>query len=119
MERRIGRARLLDIYGALLTPRQREAARLSIDEDCSLQEIAELLGVTRQGAHEAVKRAADRLEAVEGALRLAAKLDAARLAASECRRLLSRVKAAEGTDRELKGAMIELDKIDNIEAIGD
>jgi len=48
---------LLDFYGELLTPRQRELCDLSFNQDLSLSEIAENTGVSRQAVHEALHRA--------------------------------------------------------------
>ena len=48
---------LLDFYGELLTPRQRELCDLSFNQDLSLSEIAEDTGVSRQAVHDALHRA--------------------------------------------------------------
>ena len=48
---------LLDFYGELLTPKQREAVALRYDDDFSLAEIAEDMGITRQGARDLLVRA--------------------------------------------------------------
>ncbi|WP_289684031.1 sigma factor-like helix-turn-helix DNA-binding protein [Faecalibaculum rodentium] len=47
---------LFDIYGPLLTERQREILALSIQEDLSFGEIAAELGISRAAAADAVKR---------------------------------------------------------------
>ena len=57
--------RLFDIYGATLTNRQRDIARLRFERDLSLGEIAEGMGITRQAAHDTVKQAKKRLENIE------------------------------------------------------
>ena len=43
---------LLDAYGVLLTERKRELLEYYYDDDLSLSEIAELTGLTRQGARD-------------------------------------------------------------------
>lgn len=48
---------LLDFYGDMLTPKQREAAELYHNEDLSLAEIAQHLKITRQGVRDSIKRA--------------------------------------------------------------
>ncbi|HWS30662.1 MAG TPA: sigma factor-like helix-turn-helix DNA-binding protein [Clostridia bacterium] len=57
MEKRTYLCCLLDLYGALLTPRQRTALEQHLYEDCSLFEIAEREGITRQGVRDALVRA--------------------------------------------------------------
>ena len=47
---------LLDAYGLLLTERQRELVDLYYNEDLSLAEISENLGITRQGVRDGIKK---------------------------------------------------------------
>ena len=46
---------LLDFYGPVLTAKQRVILTEYYDEDLSLAEIAENLGITRQGVRDAIK----------------------------------------------------------------
>ena len=46
---------LLDFYGEVLTPRQREMMSQYYHDDLSLSEIGENFGITRQGARDAIK----------------------------------------------------------------
>ena len=62
---------LLDYYGAFLTERQRDIARMSADEDMSLAEIAEVVGVSRQGVRDSIVKAALKLAEFEEKLGLA------------------------------------------------
>lgn len=48
---------LFDFYRGMLTARQAEAVDLYYNEDLSLAEISEILGVTRQGVRDLIKRA--------------------------------------------------------------
>ena len=52
---------LFDLYGKLLSPRQYEAFDLYYNEDLSLGELAENLGVTRQGVLDNVRTAEKKL----------------------------------------------------------
>ncbi len=49
-------ALLLDVYGDLLTDRQQRIARDYFYDDLSLSEISENDDISRQGAHEIIKR---------------------------------------------------------------
>ena len=54
---RLTRSMLLDFYGELLTDKQRECLDLHYNEDLSLSEIAEQLGISRQGVWDNIRRA--------------------------------------------------------------
>lgn len=72
MEKRVDAALLLSFYGRLLTPRQQEMLRLYYEDDLSLSEIASLCGVTRQGAHDAIRKGEQSLFSFEEKLGLRA-----------------------------------------------
>ena len=61
---------LLDFYSALLTPRQKQIAEMYYQEDMSLSEIAEEMGITRQGVRDALKKAENQLFDTEDKLGL-------------------------------------------------
>lgn len=65
MDKRLRLGLLLDWYGALLTDRQRATLEQSLNEDCSLAEIAEREGVSRQAVRDAILRGEDQLEQYE------------------------------------------------------
>ncbi len=48
---------LIDFYGSLLSDRQRDIISLYYEEDLSLSEIAQDVGITRQGVRDCVKKA--------------------------------------------------------------
>ena len=56
---------LFDHYGDLLTDRQKMCLDLKYNQDMSLAEIAEELGVSRQGVHENILRAEAHLQKME------------------------------------------------------
>ena len=76
MERLYELARLYDLYGGLLTGKQRECLRLHIAEDFSLAEIGEELGITRQAAHDNIRRAERALTEMEETVGLLARQQA-------------------------------------------
>lgn len=61
---------LLELYGALLTERQREAIEMHYNLDYSLSEIAENQGVSRQAALDSIKRGEAQLRKMENKLAL-------------------------------------------------
>ena len=56
---------LFDFYGELLTDKQKELFDLYYNEDMSLTEISERVGITRQGVRDAVMRAEMSLRDIE------------------------------------------------------
>jgi predicted DNA-binding protein YlxM (UPF0122 family) len=68
---RPGMAMLLDFYGSLLTERQAEVLDMYYNEDFSLAEVGESLSVSRQAAHDIVRRASAQLAGFESKLGLA------------------------------------------------
>ena len=61
---------LLDFYGDMLTPKQREFLDYYYNQDLSLAEIAGNVGITRQGVRDAIKRAECQLTDMEQRLKL-------------------------------------------------
>ncbi len=61
---------LLDIYSALLPEKQRTALDFYYNEDLSLSEIAEHVGISRQGVRDQIKHAEAQLFEYENALHL-------------------------------------------------
>ncbi|MGI6784956.1 MAG: sigma factor-like helix-turn-helix DNA-binding protein [Aminivibrio sp.] len=68
LSRRLFINQLYDIYGPLLTEKQREAWELHEFSDLSLSEMAEKLGASRQAVHDLITRSRDRLEELESLL---------------------------------------------------
>ena len=73
--KRVRMTRLLDIYGGLLSEKQRKTMELSCDEDYSLSEIAEICGITRAGVHDRIVKSEAILEDAEQRLGLLGKSD--------------------------------------------
>ena len=77
---------LLDFYGNILTDKQKDAIDLYYNEDLSLAEIAEHVGITRQGVRDAIKRGEETLVEMEEKLGFAEKFDDYRKAFDEINR---------------------------------
>ncbi|MDY4920072.1 MAG: YlxM family DNA-binding protein [Phascolarctobacterium sp.] len=75
-EQRMRLGRLFDMYGGLLTEKQRTCLSLYFYDDLSLSEISEELGVSRQAVHDLLKRVEQILERYELALGILAKEEA-------------------------------------------
>lgn len=65
LERRIQLSRLYDLYGPLLTERQRRVYEMHELDDLSLSEISDELGISRQAVSDQLQRGRDRLEEIE------------------------------------------------------
>lgn len=69
---------LYDIYGEMLTEKQRSFINYYYNDDLSLAEIAENEGITRQGVRDSIKRAEAQLYDFEQHLGLKAKFEETR-----------------------------------------
>jgi predicted DNA-binding protein YlxM (UPF0122 family) len=67
---------LFDYYGGLLPSRQADVFALYHEDDLSLTEIAEQQGISKQGVHDALKRAEAALAGYERKLGLIARHEA-------------------------------------------
>lgn len=70
LDRRIRYGLLLDVYGSLITEKQRLACEMVLMQDLSLSEAAGALKVSRQGVHDLITRAKENMENAEKALGL-------------------------------------------------
>jgi hypothetical protein len=70
MDRLVELGQLTDWYGAFLTERQRSLVRQYAFEDCSLGEIAEREGISRQAVRDAIMTAETELKSMESKLNL-------------------------------------------------
>ena len=61
---------LYDVYGQMLTDKQRNIYDLHLNQDLSLGEIAELEGISRQGVRDSLLRGRQTMEDLDNKLRL-------------------------------------------------
>ena len=73
MEKFVEQTLLYDFYGELLTERQQQVYESVVLDDYSLSEVAEDLGISRQGVHDMIKRCNHTLEEYESRLHLVEK----------------------------------------------
>lgn len=92
---------LLDFYGELLSERKQAVLALYYNEDFSLAEIADEIGISRQGARDLIKKAEEELHRFEEKLGLVERFEEAK------RRLKTIRHLSKGVDlpRELTAEM--------------
>ena len=88
ISRKVELAWLMAYYGGMLTDKQREVLALHCEEDLSLAEIAQEAGISRQGVHDMLSRAAHRLFDMEEKLGMAARFRRIGEGLEGCRSLL-------------------------------
>lgn len=115
MEKRVELSLLLDFYGPLLTEHRRQVLEMYLNEDMGFQEIAETLGISRQGVHEAVKTASGLLTRYEETLGIARKYMKIRREIAVCRKSLKKIKIDPENALFLREAQSALDRMDGIE----
>ena len=106
-EKDLKKAYLLDFYGDVLTERKREVLDMYYNEDLSLAEIAEQIGISRQGVRELIKKAEDEIFFLEEKLGLAQKMSALSLHSENILKMASTYPLPE----ELKIEIEEISKI--------
>ena len=78
---------LLDFYGDLLPERKHSVMDMYYNEDLSLAEIANELGISRQGVRDIIKKSEEELFFYEDKLKLATRLKNIEASASELKQL--------------------------------
>jgi len=123
-EKLVRAAMLLDVYGELLTGRQRDFMRLHFEQDLSFSEIARDYAISRQAVHDSVKHAIASLERFEEVLGMVTRANeeherqephiAGRQLLERLTELRDRVRASQTIDdpawvaRELDGLILQL-----------
>ena len=93
---------LLDFYGELLTEKQRNCFSLHYNDDYSLAEIAEEMGISRQGARDLIVRAEATLSETEEKIGMIARYNERRAAIAQMSKKLKELEAqTEGRAKEL------------------
>ena len=95
---------LLDFYGEVLSERKRTVLDYYYNDDLSLAEIAEEIGISRQGVRDLIKKAEEELRFFEEKLGLAERF---RTTQTRAEALLSLLDAAE-VDQSVQSAAREL-----------
>ncbi len=103
MEEILRQALLYDFYGELLTERQKRVYEDVVLNDYSLSEVAQELGISRQGVHDMVRRCGRTLAGYEEKLHLVEKFVKIRNQVGEIRRIAS--------EHESESEMVEVGRL--------
>ena len=118
MEKSIEISLLFDFYGELLSEKKREAASLYFNEDLSLSEIAQHMGITRQGVSDLIRRSESELYSFEDKLGLYSRFEAINNSALKIRNLSESI--AKKSSGDVKAQALEISseaaKIEQLEA---
>ncbi len=98
---------LLDFYGEALAERKRTVLDLYYNEDFSLAEISEEIGISRQGVRDLIKKAEDELVFFEETLGYSKKMETLSKSIDE---LLS-ISTEANVPKDIYTKMIELKKL--------
>ena len=104
MEKIVEQTLLYDFYGELLTEHQRRIYEDVVFNDYSLSEVAQELGISRQGVHDNLKRCSRILEDYEEKLHLVEKFVSIR---EKIRRIHSLSQECDSMDKEELVSRIE------------
>ncbi|MBE6670274.1 MAG: hypothetical protein E7601_08725 [Ruminococcaceae bacterium] len=80
---------LLDFYGELISDKRRNVLDLYYNNDYSLAEISEQIGITRQGVLDSIKKGKEELSFFEEKLNLAKRFEENEIAVQKIRAILS------------------------------
>ena len=86
---------LLDFYGEILTERKRSVLDMYYNEDFSLAEISEEIGISRQGVRDIIKKTEEELLFLEERLGLSKKIEILDKKTDELLRLSQKLGAPE------------------------
>ncbi|MBQ8200412.1 MAG: DNA-binding protein [Clostridia bacterium] len=111
VSRKVELAWLLAFYGGMLTDKQRQVLTLHCEEDLSLAEIAQEAGISRQGVHDMLSRAAQRMFDMEDKLGMAARFRRMEDGLEKCRALLREKRYEEAGN--VIDTLIRLDQEEN------
>ena len=87
-EKNLEMSLLLDFYGETLSERKLTIMNLYYNEDYSLAEVADEIGISRQGVRDLIKKAEAELAELEAKLGLAARFEALRSLAEDVEKRL-------------------------------
>lgn len=100
MDRIVEKALLFDFYGELLTQHQKKVYGEYIQNDLSVSEVAGIIGISRQGAHDLIRRCEKILYGYEMKLHLVEHFQKVKEMVGTIRRYADEI--ISGDDREME-----------------
>lgn len=104
---------LRDFYGELLTPKQKEIFELYHDENLSLGEISEELGVSRQAVHDMLKNSEKALQKYEDKLGLVKRFDQTTQTIQNVDKAIQRLKTKYQDNQSLTRELNQIEEVIN------
>ena len=105
---------LLDFYGDMLTDKQRDFISFYYNDDLSLAEIAENVGITRQGVRDAIKRAESQLIEMEERVGFVSRFETIKSGLSKISEKAGRINEENlkcGLSREINNLTVEIQSL--------
>lgn len=93
---------LLDFYGEILNERKRSVLDMYYNEDLSLSEISDIIGISRQGVRDIIKKTESELLFYEEKLGLAHRFSQVRSSVDRINSLATQLNLPPELERELK-----------------
>ncbi len=109
-EKNLGMSFLLDFYGQMLTERKRTVMNMYYNEDLSLSEIADEIGISRQGVRELIKKSEAELSGLEETLKLASRFLQLRNSAEKVENIIGKYELPDEVRLAVLGLTGELKK---------
>lgn len=109
-------SQLFDLYGALLTEKKREVIRLYHEDNLSLAEIAEELGISRAAVHDSLQSSEKALREYEEKLGMLADYKNREKLLETIKKELTKIKDAPGSDDNTNAVKRITKIIDTMEA---
>ena len=103
---------LLDFYGGLLSPRQYEIMNYYYNEDLSLGEISDEIGISRQGVRDAVQKSQKLLTEFDEKLGLLNRFDEIKHSVEEIKDELSNINVSESDEQKIAKIIKKIDSIE-------
>ena len=118
MDKSIEISLLFDFYSKLLSDKKRTAAQLYFNDDLSLSEVAEHMGITRQGVSDLIRRTESELYDFEDKLGIYSRFEAINKSAERIRTLSESIINDDSAEVKLLAREIskEAAKIEQLEA---